>query len=218
MSYEYIYFCVEKPYSGNVKIGRTSDIKSRLSKLQTGNPNELVMFNKIMCKTVLNVELLIHKYLKGIGKHIRLEWFNLTISELDVLIKKYKPYEIDKDMQNAIEELVEANYALRKELNRTKQLLSKTQKPEEHEKPKQELAEPVEESEGEPVEKSGEEPVEESGEESGEEPVEEKKPKEESGYSDKFACMYCGKKHRDSFNLRSHLRNNSICAAKLIEN
>jgi hypothetical protein len=92
---EYIYFCIKNPYNNRVKVGKSKDPVARLKSLSTGNEDELIMHHLIKTSVSINLERKIHDYLKKTGKHLRLEWFNLTMNELTELIAKYKKYDIE---------------------------------------------------------------------------------------------------------------------------
>jgi hypothetical protein len=66
-----------------IKIGRTTDIDTRLSALQVGNDCELAILRTIPCTEQYNSEKL-EKYIHDIfaKQHIRGEWFNLTDEQI----------------------------------------------------------------------------------------------------------------------------------------
>jgi len=71
----YVYFILDET-SNAIKIGKANDIDERLSGLQTGNPNELIVLHYIKCKTIedaFNLEKDYHNKFNHI--HIRGEWF-----------------------------------------------------------------------------------------------------------------------------------------------
>jgi len=71
-------------YDGNyLKIGKTKNIKSRFSALQTGNPNKLYLSGYILCKTskeAFKVERTLHKKFKKYHKHG--EWYDIKIEDI----------------------------------------------------------------------------------------------------------------------------------------
>ena len=71
----YVYFILDET-SNAIKIGKANDIHERLSGLQTGNPNELIVLHYIKCKSVedaFNLERDYHNKFNHI--HTRGEWF-----------------------------------------------------------------------------------------------------------------------------------------------
>ena len=77
-----VYF-IKDSQTGYIKIGRTNDdIATRLSQLQVGNPNELIVCKTIECNSRL-VEKKLHE--QFVDKHIRGEWFIITESEIELL-------------------------------------------------------------------------------------------------------------------------------------
>lgn len=67
---ELVYFVQELPF-GPVKIGKTVNLKSRLSQLQNGNPRELVLAGHLIGREGLEKE--IHKEFKDL--QIEREWY-----------------------------------------------------------------------------------------------------------------------------------------------
>lgn len=91
----YVYFILDET-SNAIKIGKANDIHERLSGLQTGNPNELIVLHYIKCKSVedaFNLERDYHNKFNHI--HTRGEWFkydkelfqNFFIEETDFKTK-----------------------------------------------------------------------------------------------------------------------------------
>jgi len=70
-----IYFILDRK-SHSIKIGRTSDLKSRLATLQTSNVSSLRILY-----TLENVESNFEQHLHGICKryHLRGEWFRTDV-------------------------------------------------------------------------------------------------------------------------------------------
>jgi hypothetical protein len=82
---ETVYFVAEEPFCEMVKIGKTTrNIGERLSGLQTGNPRKLSCLASFERPKKYNYENMFHKLFSG--KHIRGEWFNLSVN----LIEKIK--------------------------------------------------------------------------------------------------------------------------------
>lgn len=83
----YVYL-IEQYGSDYIKIGITSNIKTRLAGLQTSNPKRLILRSYIECESHSNAGELeghIHKYLKNysIGYPIgtRNEWFSMDVED-----------------------------------------------------------------------------------------------------------------------------------------
>lgn len=91
MSFQ-VYFIIENPFSNCVKVGKSTDIAGRVKQLQTGNSAQLSLRHLINCvdATVMNnLEIKIHQDLKDQKKHVRGEWFNLSLDEIDIIYQKY---------------------------------------------------------------------------------------------------------------------------------
>ena len=72
-----VYF-INESGTDNIKIGYTNNIESRLSTLQTGNSNELIIVKTIDCASIdsaFKLEYIYHELYKK--NHIRGEWFNI---------------------------------------------------------------------------------------------------------------------------------------------
>lgn len=75
-----VYF-IRRGDSDSIKVGRTTNLKDRLSTLQTGSEFILTVVRTIHCTSDYTSEQLedyLHKKFKRDGHHIRGEWFNLT--------------------------------------------------------------------------------------------------------------------------------------------
>jgi hypothetical protein len=84
---EFVYFIIEEPFMGNVKIGRSNDVDKRLSGLQTGNPNVLIIHKSIPTLDSKTLEINLHKVYQHRRKHG--EWFTFaSLAELDEEISK----------------------------------------------------------------------------------------------------------------------------------
>ena len=71
----YVYFILDI-VSNSIKIGKANDIQERLSGLQTGNPNELLVLHYIKCDSAefaFNLERKCHNEFNHL--HMRGEWF-----------------------------------------------------------------------------------------------------------------------------------------------
>jgi len=81
------------------KIGVTKNLNKRLSDLQVGNPNELILiklWKHPQVKKIQNYERILHNYYKKCGCWIRGEWFNLKQIDINYLSK---PNTIDEQNQ-----------------------------------------------------------------------------------------------------------------------
>jgi hypothetical protein len=72
-----------------VKIGKANDIQDRLSTLQTGNPNELILIHKISCKSESD-GFLRERYYHNKFRHLHRngEWFNYDEIEFSKFFKE----------------------------------------------------------------------------------------------------------------------------------
>jgi len=77
----YLLRCVEDG-SVRYKIGLTkNDVQKRVKQLQTGNSNPIDILKVVKVDKYWNsIEKFLHK--KYIGKHEKLEWFNLDIEDI----------------------------------------------------------------------------------------------------------------------------------------
>lgn len=80
MNKGYVYFIVENPFNGRVKIGRTSQISNRLSTLQTGNASELIIYAMVYSADCVSLEYELHT--KYAEHRTRGEWFTFTPAQL----------------------------------------------------------------------------------------------------------------------------------------
>lgn len=80
----YVYLITEQPFSNIVKIGSSVDPAKRVSQLQTGNPNKLVVTHTAKYIDYESIETLLHDICKDFRVHG--EWFRVTTTELNVLI------------------------------------------------------------------------------------------------------------------------------------
>jgi hypothetical protein len=100
----YVYFILDK-ISNAVKIGKANDVLDRLSTLQTGNPNKLILLGYIECiseKYSFLIEKQYHQKFKDL--HLNGEWFrydekifqNLLLNESNIKTKsKRQPLTIN---------------------------------------------------------------------------------------------------------------------------
>lgn len=103
---DFVYI-INQQGTNRYKIGVTKDIKRRLRQLQTGCSDKLLLIKcfdfastKTCTKAAIrsyDVERTLHQYYKEKGKHIHLEWFNLSSDEchqlcrlLDKMLKKWQ--------------------------------------------------------------------------------------------------------------------------------
>lgn len=70
------------------KVGRTNNLYSRLSTLQTGNPFALKIYKFIKSTDYINIENHLHDRLKS--KNIMREWFKISFNEVDEIVKEYE--------------------------------------------------------------------------------------------------------------------------------
>lgn len=77
---EYIYFVAEDPFTGFIKIGKTTCIEKRLSGMQTGNPRKLNILLKILRPVKYDYERIFHKLL--FNNHVRGEWYSINLKTL----------------------------------------------------------------------------------------------------------------------------------------
>jgi hypothetical protein len=84
----YVYFIYEDNPGKLFKIGYTCDLTTRLSQLQTGNPRELKIYKFIKSKFARNIETYLHRKYKS--TNVRLEWYNITITEIDKIIDCFR--------------------------------------------------------------------------------------------------------------------------------
>ena len=80
-----VYFIHEKDKFDRFKIGFSTDLKKRLSELQVGNPDLLVVYKTINASESVEHEL--HDYFASY--HIRGEWFSVTPDMINCICKKY---------------------------------------------------------------------------------------------------------------------------------
>ena len=83
---EFLYL-IKAEGTNYYKIGITSDKTRRLARLQSGSPFELKCIITKITEDVKTLEQLIHKELKTY--HVRGEWFELSQSQLKVVIKTW---------------------------------------------------------------------------------------------------------------------------------
>jgi hypothetical protein len=81
----YVYFIISTAYTadGAVKIGHAVNPQSRLKRLQTGNVATLSIYKQIHSSNRIQLERDLHQRFKH--RHIRGEWYNLLLSEVDEL-------------------------------------------------------------------------------------------------------------------------------------
>ncbi len=91
---EFIYFVASKSYDELVKIGRTCNMKKRMSVLNTSCPDKLFLYGLIRTSKKYDLESIIHDDLCKNRYRLDGEWFKLSKCELDEVITKYKKYNI----------------------------------------------------------------------------------------------------------------------------
>ena len=79
----FVYLIGESENENKYKIGvtRNKDIIKRKKKLQTGNPNELIIKNYFESKHPFKLEKMLHRYFND--KKVINEWFNLNEEEIN---------------------------------------------------------------------------------------------------------------------------------------
>lgn len=73
---------------GLVKVGRSKDWITRVTDLQIASAAELSMFGLIGAGTQersVEMERRLHRFLKDKGRHVRGEWFRLSVAEVDAI-------------------------------------------------------------------------------------------------------------------------------------
>ena len=92
MGYVYFAYCPDLYKSGyhHVKIGITINPTKRIMQLQTGNSHKIVFYKLHETENYKELEKQLHnKYAK---KHIRGEWFNLKLEELNTEINENETF------------------------------------------------------------------------------------------------------------------------------
>lgn len=114
-----VYFITELEGSEceplRIKIGRSANIRRRMSDLQTGNPDELALMGEIRTQGISEdkkIEHALHKIFSD--QRIRLEWFGLSANDVIDALKSYssmafitvgsEPFEIISYDRDAIPE------------------------------------------------------------------------------------------------------------------
>jgi predicted Zn-ribbon and HTH transcriptional regulator len=85
-----VYFICEQPFTDRVKIGKTTDVTSRIKSLQTGNPSKLSLLKVIYVDDSMRMtklETQIHKDL--VNRRLIGEWFKLSLAEVDQVYARY---------------------------------------------------------------------------------------------------------------------------------
>lgn len=80
----YVYFV--KADTIGMKIGCTSNLKSRIKSLQTASPHELNLVDYVMCLNYPKIEELAHKYFEK--QLIRGEWYDIGIDDIKKFINQ----------------------------------------------------------------------------------------------------------------------------------
>lgn len=90
MTKHIVYFIIEEPYAGYVKIGRTKNPQQRLTNLQTGNPRKLLIFREIPCNNLAAAQVIeneLHAQYKKFRAHR--EWFKLSKTEISKIHSEF---------------------------------------------------------------------------------------------------------------------------------
>lgn len=88
---EYLYF-IRQVSTTKYKVGWTTDPISRLSNLQTGNPDKLEIARLFAIKNgrAVEAESHIHNQLKQIHRHIQGEWFDISANWMQIITHELK--------------------------------------------------------------------------------------------------------------------------------
>jgi hypothetical protein len=70
-----------------VKIGYTHNLKQRITEGQTFNAEDLTVYACIESRHYKNIETYLHK--ACVHRHVRGEWFNLTLEEIDTIVRDF---------------------------------------------------------------------------------------------------------------------------------
>jgi hypothetical protein len=82
-----VYFVIERPFSGRVKIGYSKNPDRRLRELQTGSSRTLVIYSRIEGVTK-EAEREIHNLCR---EHRRAgEWFDMSLFQVDSIVLTYR--------------------------------------------------------------------------------------------------------------------------------
>ena len=81
----FVYFIIESPFTGKVKIGKSDSPQARLKTLQTGNPNKLEIHGVVPCDNAFGLETTLHN--KYNSRRLNGEWFTMNKDEIDECIK-----------------------------------------------------------------------------------------------------------------------------------
>ncbi len=77
---KYIYL-VRNESNGDVKIGHTNNLKTRLRTLQTANSAQLTIIYKFESEYYIEIENVLHEHF-GIDRLLYGEWFNIGIIDI----------------------------------------------------------------------------------------------------------------------------------------
>jgi hypothetical protein len=98
-------YLIQQEQTNLYKIGFTQDhnIQARLSSLQVGNPNPLVLVGSFYTYSV-DIEKDLHAYLRQKEKHVSGEWFELTAGDVSNLLDP--DWRIDHGLYGDHEEVI----------------------------------------------------------------------------------------------------------------
>lgn len=102
---EYVYF-IYNPETDLTKVGKTLNVKRRLSDIRREVGKECILLNSYRCLQISGYELesTIHRYFKMVGTHSHGEWFRLTPYH-HILEKKAEGYQVLPNVRRLIREL-----------------------------------------------------------------------------------------------------------------
>lgn len=83
----YVYFIIEEPFSGSVKIGKADNVERRIKQLQTGNKLTLKLYGRIPTMEPFILESHFHRKYKA--NQIKNEWFKMNLREVDRILESH---------------------------------------------------------------------------------------------------------------------------------
>jgi hypothetical protein len=106
---EYVYFIVEEPFNGNVKIGRTNDLNKRVKSLQTGCPTKLRIHLSFPAIDSNKLETQLHAHFRD--RRFNGEWFKFDgLKHLELEVNAYMK-------ENSVDLLFQMIPMMMKEIN-----------------------------------------------------------------------------------------------------
>lgn len=102
----YIYLLEHPAFEGWIKVGRTSNCKSRLFTYNTGCPNKSFrMFFKIHLRNDLDKVFIVEEYFKYHYETSGTEWFKVSKEEAIDVVKTLCKEEVDNGQINEVSEI-----------------------------------------------------------------------------------------------------------------